>query len=130
MKKLTTILTLGLSIMFIIPAFAWASTHARITGTIQGASYVINHTVQPLNNTDPNAILERDFVLQCDDGSYYFLPNLDRTLKTQLINQQVVIAGDITGTQIIVHKVYKDKADHNHLFYDWDKDMAERYMMR
>ena len=130
MKTLKSTLTLGLAIMFIVPAFAWAKPHTQINGTIQGASYVINHTVQSMSGDDPNVALERDFVLQCDDGSYYFLPNLTRELKSKLINQKVTISGEVTKNQIVAHRLYQDKAGHNLIVYDRDKDMRMKYMRR
>ncbi|MCK5097134.1 MAG: hypothetical protein KAR45_03485 [Desulfobacteraceae bacterium] len=130
MKTLKSTLTLGLAILFVVPAFAWAKDSTQINGTIQGASYVINHTAQPMSGDDPKVALERDFVLQCDDGSYYFLPNLTRGLKSKLINQEVTISGEVTKNQIVAHRLYKDKAGRNLLVYDWDKDRAMTYMSR
>ena len=130
MKTLKSTLTLGLAILFVVPAFAWAKDSTKINGTIQGASYVINHTVQPLSSNDPNVVLERDFVLQCDDGSYYFLPNLTRGVKSAFINQEVTISGEVTDNQIVAHKIYKDKAGRTRLAYDWDQDMKMQYMTK
>ncbi|MCK5312902.1 MAG: hypothetical protein KAJ62_12370 [Desulfobacteraceae bacterium] len=130
MKKLKSTLTLGLAILFVVPAFAFAKDSTKINGTIQGASYVINHTVQPLSSDDPNMILERDFVLQCDDGSYYFLPNLTRGTKAAFVNQKVTISGEVTNNKIVAHKIHKDKAGHARLAYDWDQDMEEKYMTK
>ena len=123
MKTLKSTLTLGLAIMFIVPAFAWAKDYTQITGTIQGAGYVINHTVQPMSSDDLNARLERDFVLQCDDGSYYFMPNLTRGLKLKFINQEVTVSGEVTKNQIIAHSFSKDAAGRALTVYDWDKEM-------
>lgn len=128
MKTLKSTLTLGLAIMFIVPAFAWAKTHTQINGTIQGASYVINHTIQPMSSDDPNAVLENDFVLQCDDGSYYFLSNLTRGEKLQFLNQEVTVSGDVTKNQIVAHRIYKDNAGLPIAVYNRDKDRNIEFM--
>ena len=128
MKTLKSTLTLGLAIMFIVPAFAWAKTNTQINGTIQGASYVINQTIQPMSSDDPNAALERDFVLQCDDGSYYFLPNLTRGEKVRFLNQEVTVSGDVTKNQIVTHRIYQNKAGRSIAVYGWNNNPDMEYM--
>lgn len=108
--------TLVLSLMAIIAVNANAA-ETVFEGKIQGASYVLNHTVQATSANDPKLVLEPDFVLQAKDGAVYFLPNVPRSMKTKAINNEVKVYGTATklgteGNTIFVNHIdvkYGDK---------------------
>lgn len=124
MKALKSTFVLGLAALFVVPGMTSAKTHTPVNGTIQGAGCVIKQTVHPLGSNEPKAALERDVVLQCDDGSYYFLPNLPRTLKLKYLNQEITISGELRDKSLIAHQPYQDKTDPTQPVYDWEKEMA------
>lgn len=109
MKQLTFVL----SLMAIIAANANAS-ETVFDGKIQGASYVLNHTVQATSANDPKLVLEPDFVLQAKDGNVYFLPNVPRRMKTKAINTEVKVYGTATKTASEGDTIFVNHIDVKH----------------
>ncbi len=76
----------------LIPAGAWAY---QAEGTIQGYHCVTTGKTCPLGKEDPMIAVERIFVLYTGDGSYYFIPNLDRAILARHIREKVRITGEV-----------------------------------
>ncbi|MCB1758938.1 MAG: hypothetical protein KDI68_04040 [Gammaproteobacteria bacterium] len=48
----------------------------------------------PTDRLDPHLVFERDFVVQTDDGNYYFITNLDRAVKARHVLKMVRVEGE------------------------------------
>ena len=121
-KKIAMILI----VMMILPAGAFAASD-YIAGKIQGASYVLNNTVQPKSPDDPRVAMESEFVLQTDDGHVYFLPNCPRSVKLQAVNKDVRVYGDKKNNETIFVKQIKIEREGKFVdLCDWNKKMEDR----
>ena len=104
MKKL---FILSLAAVFLLSTVsAFAAKTVTYKGTIQGAACTIYHQVCPQNGHDPSIAVERDFVLQLNNGkTYYFMPNLDRIVKAQYDGDSVRVTGTPGKNQIWVTRL-------------------------
>jgi hypothetical protein len=98
---------LSMSAVFLLSTVsAFAAKTATYTGTIQGAACTQYHQVCPTSNQDPSIAIERDFVLQLNNGkTYYFMPNLDRIVKSQYDGKSVRVTGTPGKNQIWVTRL-------------------------
>ena len=71
------------------------SLGADLEGKINGISCAIAGVVCPIDKLDPLVAIEKDFVLQMSDGSFYLLPNVDRAVKARLVLDDVIVSGDV-----------------------------------
>lgn len=83
--------------LLLMPLSAFADT---LTGKINGLQCAISGFVCPVDQVDAMVTLERDFVLQQADGSYYMLTNVDRSVKARYALKDVSVTGR-------VNKLYK-----------------------
>lgn len=90
-------LTGMLMALLLMPLSAFAET---LTGKINGLQCAISGFVCPVDQVDAMVTLERDFVLQQADGSYYILTNVDRSVKARYALKDVSVTGR-------VNKLYK-----------------------
>ena len=90
-------LTGMLMALLLMPLLAFAET---LTGKINGLQCAISGFVCPVDQVDAMVTLERDFVLQQADGSYYILTNVDRSVKARYALKDVSVTGR-------VNKLYK-----------------------
>lgn len=75
---------------------AATAIHAdTLTGRINGHHCAHGGETCPLDRLDPHLALERDFVLQTADGTYYFMTNLPRDVKVRHVLTQARVTGDI-----------------------------------
>lgn len=88
MKKLI-IMSIALLAVMMIPVMAMAGS---FEGTIQGISCAVQGKTCPVDQEDPMAAVEKDFVL-VTGGTYYILPGLDRAMKARWINMKVRVTG-------------------------------------
>ena len=117
MKKITLII----ATMLILPSFAFAASD-YMEGTIQGAGYVFNKTVQPISAADPKVVMERDFVLQAENGMVYFLSNVPRDMKVKAVNRTVRVFGDDRGDgTLFVHRIMVKNGNEYITLCNWDK---------
>jgi hypothetical protein len=104
MRKVFNALCVVAAIALVFPIVAFPQD--IFEGSIQGASYVLNQTVQPISSNDPAVRIERDFVLLASDGSVYFLPNVPRNMKIKAVNKEVMVYGKEDGAKnILVHHI-------------------------
>jgi hypothetical protein len=96
-------------------------------GTIEGADCIINGTHCAENRKDPHLCMVRNFVLLTVDGEYYFLPNLDRSLKMSCYKQNVIIDGRRSGKTIRVSTLNREGANGYRCIWDWEEIKAELY---
>lgn len=97
-QKLSSRYLIGmLMALLLMPLSAFAET---LTGKINGLQCAISGFVCPVDQVDAMVTLERDFVLQQADGSYYMLTNVDRSVKARYALKDVSVTGR-------VNKLYK-----------------------
>ncbi len=78
-----------------------------VEGRLNGHDCVHAGITCPLDPEDPRILIERDFVLQKEDGDYMFLTNLSRSTKLQYVLQDVLVNGvvDTKYNTIVVHEL-------------------------
>ena len=81
-----------LAALSMLPAL---SLGADLEGKINGISCAIAGVVCPIDKLDPLVAIEKDFVLQMPDGSFYLLPNVDRAVKARLVLDDVIVSGTV-----------------------------------
>ena len=98
---------LSLSALFLLStATAFAANTVTYTGTIQGAGCLHYHGVCPTSANDPSIAIERDFVLQVNNGkTLYYMPNLDRSIKAECVGRTVRVTGTPGNHQINVTRL-------------------------
>ena len=90
--KSSIALKILITAVFFIPLSSLADT---LEGKINGISCAIAGVVCPIDKLDPLVALEKDFVLQQPDGSFYLMPNVDRAVKARLVLDDVVVTGTV-----------------------------------
>ncbi len=87
----------ALSLSFSMAALlAAGAVHAKtFSGRINGHSCAHGGEVCPIDRLDPHVALERDFVLQTPDGTYYFMTNLPREVKVRHVLSEAQVTGDL-----------------------------------
>ena len=113
---LSTIALLTMAAL-VLPASAFAS-QVVLEGTVKGANAVIQGEVGPESSTDPLVAIERDFVLTTG-RSYYFLTNVSRARKIELIGKQLKVIGEKSPMGIFVERI--ESLD-GKLLYSWERD--------
>ncbi len=108
MKKINiykTFLVFVVSVALITPAVAIAKTHATtFKGTVEGALCVLEGKKCPPDDLDAHLLIENNFVLLASDGKYYYLPNLNRSVKVRSVGKDVQVTGNVKGESIIVDR--------------------------
>ena len=85
-------ISLILATLLMLPLMASAE---QLEGKINGISCAIAGVVCPIDKLDPLVALEKDFVLQQPDGSFYLMPNVDRAVKARLVLDDVIVTGTV-----------------------------------
>lgn len=65
-----------------------------IQGNMNGLNCAITGYVCPIDLRDPVMALEPDFVVQREDGEFFYIPNLDRAVKAQYFLSEVRVVGE------------------------------------
>lgn len=112
------------SILIVISVFmtigtAFASTKTSLEGVIKGAHCIVYKGECNEKSSDPHLALEREFVLVAPDGSYYFMPNISRMIKTNNFNKPVRITGRLEGQRINVATIEEKKNDKYYEVWNW-----------
>ena len=128
MKTITIykkILVLVVTMALIVPAVAIAKSNVKtFKGTIEGALCVLEGKKCPPEDLDAHLLIENNFVLLASDGKYYYLPNLNRTIKARYVGKSVQITGKIRSESIIVDKLEVKKDGKYKLV--WSKEKQKR----
>lgn len=85
--------SLALSLLLAGCLAAGATQAETFTGRINGHSCAHGGEVCPIDRLDPHVVLERDFVLQTSDGTYYFMTNLPRDVKVRHVLSEAKVEG-------------------------------------
>ncbi len=124
MKHLFNAFIIMVAIAVVLPGVAFSQNY--FSGKIQGANYVFNNGVQPTSSNDPKVRFERDFVLQSEDGSVYFLNNVPRYMKIKAVNKDVRVYGKNDGNgKIIVHHIDYKIGDKYAKLCNWEEKMQD-----
>ena len=107
-----------------------AGEKVKLEGTIAGAKCT-HYKVECLND-DNHISLEPDFVFVLPDGTYYFMPNVNRLVKARHAYRKVRIHGELTNQELWVDRlvdVDKKKGGRAKSTWDW-KDNDEFWESR
>lgn len=120
------ILVLAVAMTLIVPAVAIAKSNVKtFKGTIEGALCVIEGKKCPPDDLDAHLLIENNFVLLASDGKYYYLPNLNRTIKARYVGKSVQITGKATGESIIVDKLEAKEGGKYKLVWSTEKQKRD-----
>lgn len=112
----------GLLMVFFTSGGAWAKMKT-FNGSIQGANCVAIGTVCPVDASDAFVALEREFVLLVKKGEYYFMPNLERSVKVKYLGKPVRIKGDLTGKTLLVSEIATKSGGSYKTVWSWEQIM-------
>ena len=108
-----------LSVFFVIISSTAAMAYENYYGTIEGANAVVNNLKCAESSSDPMICMERDFVFQAENGDYFFMPGIKRSVKTSLYKKNVKILGEKKGKVLNVNRI--EKFDNGKYLCVWDK---------
>ena len=97
-----------------------AGEKVELEGIIQGAK--CTHYEVECFNDDNHIALEPDFVLVIPSGEYYFMPNLNRSVKARHAYKNVRVHGELTRQELWVDKLVdidKKKGGRAKTTWDW-----------
>jgi len=113
-----------LAIFFLTMALSVTQVRAgekvKLEGKIQGAK--CTHYQVECFNDDNHIALEPDFVLVMPNGEYYFMPNLNRAVKSRHAYKNVRIHGELTRQELWVDKMVdldQKKGSRAKTTWDW-----------
>jgi hypothetical protein len=121
---------LWLAIFFLTLALSATQVRAgekvQLEGVIQGAK--CTHYQVECYNDDNHIALEPDFVLVMPDGIYYFMPNLNRSVKARHAYKNVRVHGELTRQELWVDKLVDlDKKKGNRAKTTWDWSAQDEF---
>jgi hypothetical protein len=103
-----------------------AGEKVKLEGKIQGAK--CTHYKVECYNDDNHIGLEPDFVLVMPTGEYYFMPNLNRGVKSRHAYKNVRVHGELTGQELWVDKMVDlDKKTGNRAKSTWDWSAQDEF---
>ena len=97
-----------------------AGEKVELEGIIQGAK--CTHYQVECFNDDNHIALEPDFVLVIPSGEYYFMPNLNRSVKARHAYKNVRVHGELRRQELWVDKLVdidKKKGGRAKTTWDW-----------
>lgn len=97
---LVKFILIGLLASLVLPIAVTAGESTTIRGKIVERKYLNEKVIEktgdfPIDQADPRANGESDFVLETDDNTYFYLPNVPRTLKTTVGPSMVEVTGQV-----------------------------------
>lgn len=119
MKSYMWILLLG-AVIFGAAGSAFAGS---VEGTIQGFNCVTIGKTCPVGMEDPVIATEHTFVLLTSDGTYYFVPNLNRGIMARHIARPARITGAINAKHRTVHAESLEVMTDDAWRMTWSKEM-------
>jgi len=103
-----------------------AGEKVQLEGEIRGAK--CTHFQVECYNDDNHIALEPDFVLVMPDGSYYFMPNLNRGVKARHAYKNVRVHGELTQQELWVDKLVDlDQKKGNRAKTTWDWSAQDEF---
>lgn len=97
-----------------------------LQGVIKGAQCHINKTSCIISKKDPHQVLENDFVLVTPSG-YYFLNNVTRDVKLDILSMDVKISGSVSENIIDVSEVFIQNNGEYESVWNWDEIQYDLY---
>lgn len=94
MRTLKYVLGLVAILQILAPATAQAE---RIEGRLNGLACASEGEMCPSDKDDPHVLLEPDFVVQTEDGKYYYITNMDWRTKLRYVLRMVRVEGKLSG---------------------------------
>jgi hypothetical protein len=92
MNTIKTLTMLLIGVALIMPAFVSAE---EFKGRIVGHHCAQQSKMCPLVGLEEHIVMEQDFVIVKEDGSYHTLHNLPRDTKVRYVGKMVVIGGTL-----------------------------------
>ncbi len=109
---------------FILPQIVQA---AQVEGTVQGLTCVTQDKLCPLGQEDPVVAAEEAFVVLTEEGKYYFVPNLSKSVMARHIRETVRVTGKMHDKyNSIQAKTFEVKKD-GEWKTTWSKEMEEEW---
>ena len=103
-----------------------AGEKVELEGIIQGAK--CTHYQTECFNDDNHIALEPDFVLVIPSGEYYFMPNLNRSVKARHAYKNVRVHGELTRQELWVDRLVDiDKKKGGRAKTTWDWSARENF---
>ena len=103
-----------------------AGEKVELEGIIQGAK--CTHYQAECFNDDNHIALEPDFVLVIPSGEYYFMPNLNRSVKARHAYKNVRVHGELTRQELWVDRLVDiDKKKGGRAKTTWDWSARENF---
>ena len=101
---------------------AYAGEKVKLEGEIRGAK--CTHYQVECYNDDNHISLEPDFVLVMPDGEYYFMPNLNRSIKARHAYKKVRIHGELRKQELWVDRLVdvEPKGKRSKTTWDWSSN--------
>jgi len=117
-------MVIWLAVFFLMMAMSATQVSAgekvQLEGKIQGAK--CTHYQVECFNDDNHIALEPDFVLVMPNGEYYFMPNLNRSVKARHAYKNVRVHGELTRQELWVDKMVdldQKKGSRAKTTWDW-----------
>ena len=99
MKRLNQWLSLLLLLPLLASAPLWADS---VEGRLTGLKCASKGKLCPSDKEDPHVMLERDFVVMREDGSYFFITNMDWHTKLGFILEMVRVEGRLSDDHSVI----------------------------
>jgi hypothetical protein len=80
-------------LLMLVPAAGLAD---RIEGRLNGLACASKREMCPTGKDDPHVLLERDFVIQTEDGKFFYITNMDWNTKLRYVLRMVRIEGKLS----------------------------------
>ncbi len=68
----------------------------RIEGRLNGLACASKGEMCPTDKDDPHVLLERDFVIQTEDGKIFYITNMDWKTKLRYVLRMVRVVGEFS----------------------------------
>lgn len=98
MKRVKNLLPL-LLLLLLAPITLWADS---VEGRMNGLRCATEGQLCPSDKEDPHVMLERDFVVMREDGSYFFITNMDWPTKLGFILEMVRVEGRLSDDRSVI----------------------------
>ncbi len=96
----------------------------RIEGRLNGLGCASKGKLCPTDKNDPHVLLERDFVVQTEDGNYFYVTNIDWKTKLKYVLRHVRVEGQFSDrfSAIAADEFWVKQGDQYQL--EWSLEMA------
>lgn len=96
----------------------------RIEGRLNGLDCASKGKWCPTDKDDPHVLLERDFVVQTEDGNYFYVTNIDWKTKLKYVLRHVRVEGEFSDrlSAIAADEFWVKQGDEYRL--EWSLEMA------